>query len=225
MVRRCACFSVMYSSQIHVNSFSLKKVTSLLEVAVNKNCGKALSDSKLRSNTRRSRPLETILNMVTIRNLIRLAGTALSYWLPHIYNQVVKWLESCIQGFNQENIGTALQKEAYKAQEPKFKRLKNRKNLRTTGFNLCNNIYSYKGKRSIHSTSCIKEGMQANKLIVNSRRSFVTKIRPKNLDERIMATELKQLVEKCKNKDGRYMGEPNSDYWFFLNYPTCLFNG
>jgi len=194
----------MYSSQIHVNSFSLKKVTSLLEVAVNKNCGKASSDSELRSNMRRSRQLETILNMVTIRNLIRLAGTALSYWLPHIYNQVVKWLESCVQGFNQENTDTALQKEVYKAQEPKFKRLKNRKNLRTTGFNLCNNIYSYKGKRSVHSTSCIKEGTQANKLFVNSRRPFVTKIRPKNLDERVMATELKQLVEKCKNKDGRY---------------------
>ena len=204
MVRRCACFSVMYFSQMHVNSFSLKKVTSLLEVAVNKNCGKASSDGKLRSNMRRSRPLETILNMVTIRNLIRLAGTALSYWLPHIYDQVVTWLESCVQGFNQENTDTALQKEDYKAQEPKFKRLKNRKNLRTTGFNLCNNIYSYKGKRSVHITSCIKEGTQANILFVNSCRLFVTKIRPKNLDERVMATELKQLVEKCKNKDGRY---------------------
>ena len=201
MVRRCACFSVMCSSQTHVNSFSLKKVTSLLEVAVNKNCGKASSDGKLRSNMRRSRPLETILNMVTIRNLIRFAGTALSYWLSHIYNQVVTWLRSCVQGFNQENTDTALQKEVYKAQEPKFKRLKNRKNLRTTRFNLCNNIYSYKGKRSVHSTLCIKDGTQANKLF---RRSFVTKIHPKNLDERVMATELKQLVEKCKNKDGRY---------------------
>lgn len=204
MVRRCACFSVTRFSQMHVNSFSLKKVTSLLEVAVKKNCGKASSDGELRFNMRRPRLLETILNMVTIRNLIRLAGTSLSYWLPHIYNQVVTWLESCVQGFNQENTGTALQKEVYTAQEPKFKRLKNRKNLRTTGFNLCNCSYFYKGKRSVHSTSCIKEGTQVNKLFVNSRRSFVTKIRPKNLDERVMATELKQLVEKCKNKDGRY---------------------
>jgi len=194
----------MCFSQTHVNSFFLKKVTSLLEVAVNKNCGKASSDSKLRSNMKRSRLLETILNLVTIRNLIRLAGTALSYWLPHIYNQVVTWLESCVQGFNQKNTDTALQKEDYKAQEPEFKRLKNRKNLRTTGLNLCNNIYSYKGKQSVHSTSCIKKVTQANKLFVDSRRSFVTKIRPKNLNERVMATELKQLVEKCKNKDGRY---------------------
>lgn len=190
--------------QIRVNSFSLKKVTSLLWVAVNKDCGKAQSDSKLRLNMRKSRLLETILNMVTIRNLIRLAGTSLSYWLPHIYNLVVMWLWSCIQGFNQENTDTALQEEVYKAQEPKFKRLKNRKNLRTTGFNLRNCLYRYEGKRSVHSTSCIKEGTQTNKPFVNSRRLFTTKDSPINLDERVMVTELKQLVEKCKNRDGRY---------------------
>jgi len=194
----------MYFSQIRVNSFSLKKVTSLLWVAVNKDCGKAQSDSKLRLNMRKSRLLETILNMVTIRNLIRLAGTSLSYWLPHIYNLVVMWLWSCVQGFNQENTDTALQEEVYKAQEPKFKRLKNRKNLRTTGFNLRNCLYRYEGKRSVHSTFCIKEGTQTNKPFVNSRRLFTTKDSPINLDERVMVTELKQLVEKCKNRDGRY---------------------
>jgi group II intron reverse transcriptase/maturase len=194
----------MYFSQIRVNSFSLKKVTSLLWVAVNQDCGKAQSDGKLRLNMRKSRLLETILNMVTIRNLIRLAGTSLSYWLPHIYNLVVTWLESCVQGFNQENTDTALQEEVYKAQEPKFKRLKNRKNLRTTGFNLRNCLYCYEGKRSVHSTSCMKEGTQTNKPFVYSRRLFTTKDSPINLDERVMATELKQLVEKCKNRDGRY---------------------
>lgn len=204
MVRRCACFPVMYSSQIHVTSFSLKKVTSPLWVAVNKDCGKAQSDSKLRLNMRRSRLLETILNMVTIRNLIRFAGTSLSYRLPHIYNLVVMWFESCVQGSDQENTDTALQEEVYKAQEPKFKRLKNRKNLRTTGFNLCNCLYRYKGKRSVRSTSCIKEGTQTNTFFVNSRRLFTTKNSPINLDERVMVTELKQMVEKCKNKDGRY---------------------
>merc|ERR1712127_607769 len=96
---------------------------------------------------------------------------------------------------------TALQEEDYKAQKPKSKRLKNRKNLRTTGFNLW---YHYKGKRSVHSTSCIKEGKQINRPFVNSRRLFTTKNSPINLDERVMTTELKQMVEKCKNKDGRY---------------------
>ena len=194
----------MYSSQIRVNSFSLKKVTSLLWVAIDKGCGKAQSDSKLRLYMRKSRLLETILNMVTIRNLIRLAGTSLSYWLPHIYNLIVMWFGSCVKDSDQENTDTALQEEVYKAQEPKFKRLKNRKNLRTTGFNLCNCLYRYKGKRSVHSTLCIKEGTQTNTPFVNSRRLFTTNDSPTNLNERVMVTELKQMVEKCKNKDGRY---------------------
>lgn len=192
----------MYPSQIRVNSFSLKKVTSLLEVAANKSCGKASSDSGLRLNMSKSIQPETILNMVTMRNLVRLAGTALSYWTPHIYVQVATWLKSCVQGFNQEITGTALQKEVYKAQGPKINRLKNRKNLRTTGFNLCD--INHKGKRSVHSILCIKEGTQANKLFVHFCRSFSTKIRSNNLNERVLATKLKQMVEKCKNKDGRY---------------------
>jgi len=39
---------------------------------------------------------------------------------------------------------------------------------------------------------------------VGYRRSFSTNIRSINLDERVLTTELKQMVEKCKNKDGRY---------------------
>ena len=144
------------SSQMRVNSFSFKKVTSLLEVAANQGCGKASSDSGVRSNMRRSRQPETILNKVTIRNLVCYAGTSLSYWPPHINGQVAMWLESCIQGFNQENTSTALQKEVYIAQGPKFNRLKTRKDLRTTGFNLYDACC--KGKRSVHSTLCIKEG-------------------------------------------------------------------
>jgi len=171
---------------------------------------------------RKSRLLETILNMVTIRNLIRLAGTSLSYGLPHIYNLVVMWFGSCVQGSDQENTDTALQEEVYKAQEPKFKRLKNRKNLRTTGFNLCNCLYRYKGKRSVHSTSCIKEGTQTNTPFVKSRRLFTTKDSPINLDEQVMATELKQMVEKCKNRNGIYenliqiIGSPSTTQLAYL---------
>ena len=139
--------------------------------------------------------------MVTIRNLLRYAGTSFSYWSTHINGHFAKWLKSCVQDFYQENTGTALQIEDIITQKPKFNRLKNRKNLRTTGFNLYN---FYKGKRSVHSTSCVKKGTQANKLFVGYRRSFTTKIRSENLNERVLATELKQMVKKCKNKDGRY---------------------
>jgi len=162
-------FRFRYSSQIHVNSFSLiifiyilylyliffiyyKKVTSLPEVATNKSGRKASGDGRLRLNTSMSRLPEAMLNMVTLRNLIRYAGTALSYWSTHINGHVTKWLESCVQGFNQENTGTVLQTEDFVAQEPKFNRLKNRKNLRTTGFNLYKKHF-YKGKRSVHSTN------------------------------------------------------------------------
>ena len=200
-MRRCACFSVMYHSQIRVNSFTCKKVTSLPKVATNKGCGKALGDSGLRSNMRRPRLPETILNKVTLRNLIRYAGIALSYLSLHINDKVAKWLESCVQDCNQVNTSTALQKEVNVAQEPKFNGLKNRKNLRTTGFNLYENR---KGKRSVHSTLCIMEGTQANKPFGNFCRSFSTKIRSNDLDERVLATNLKQMVEKCKNKDERY---------------------
>lgn len=199
----------MHYSQMRVNSFSCKKVTSLPKVAANKGCGKALGDSGLRSNVKRSRLLETILNKGTIRNLIRYAGTALSYWSLHINDQVAKWKKSCVQDFIQENTSTALQKEGYVAQDPKFNRLKNWKNLRTTGFN----PYEYrKGKRSVHSTLCVMEGTQANKPIGNFCRLFSTKIRSNDLDERVLATNLKQLVEKCKNKDDRYGTNPDNRF-------------
>ena len=203
MVRRCACFSVMYFSQIHVNLFSLKKVTSLPGVAANQSGGKASGNSRLRLSESISRLPETILTMVTMRNLLRYVGTSLSYWSSLNNGHVAMWLRPCVQGLSQENTGTALQKEDYIAQGSKLNGLKNRKNLRTTGFNFYKNL-SNKGKRSVHSTLSVKEGMQTNRSFVGLRRSFSTNIRSNNLDERLLVTELKQMVEKCKNKDGRY---------------------
>lgn len=45
----------LFFSQMCVNSFSLKKVTSLPKVAINKSCGKALGDDGLRLNKSMSR--------------------------------------------------------------------------------------------------------------------------------------------------------------------------
>jgi len=145
-----------------------------------------------------SRLSEAMLNMVTIRNLIRSAGTPLSYWSPHINGHVVRWTSSCVQDEIQENTGTALQKEDKRAQRPKFNRHKNRNNLRTTGFNL------FGGKRSIHSILRIREGIQVDTPSVCFHRSFSQKILLSNLNERVLVTEIKQWIEKCKNKDGRY---------------------
>jgi len=85
------------------------------------------------------------------------------------------------------------------------KRLKNRKNLRTAGSNLC----YYKGRRSVYTTTyffssvCMK-GTQASRLFATNCRSFSTKIRLGNLDKQVLATELKQMIDKCRNKGGRY---------------------
>ena len=177
---------------MHLNQIIKKKVG-----------GKASGDSRLRLSKSMSRLPETILSMVTMRNLIRYAGTSLSYWSTLNNGHVAMWLRSCVQDLSQENTGTALQKEDYITQGPKLNRLKNRKNLRTTGFNLYKNL-SNKGKRSVHSTLSVKEGTQTNRSFVGLRRSFSTNIRSNNLDERVLVTELKQMVEKCKNKDGRY---------------------
>jgi group II intron reverse transcriptase/maturase len=145
-----------------------------------------------------SRLSEAMLNMVTIRNLIRSAGTSLSYWPPHINGHVVWWMLSCVQDNFQENTNTALQKEDTRAQRPKFNRHKNRNNSRTTGFNL------FGGKRSIYSTLRIREGIQANMPLVYFHRSFSQKILSTNLHERVLIMEMQQWIEKCKNKDGRY---------------------
>ena len=177
---------------MHLNQIIKKKVG-----------GKASGDSRLRLSKSMSRLPETILSMVTMRNLIRYAGTSLSYWSTLNNGHVAMWLRSCVQDLSQENTGTALQKEDYITQGPKLNRLKNRKNLRTTGFNLYKNL-SNKGKRSVHNTLSVKEGTQTNRSFVGLRRSFSTNIRSNNLDERVLVTELKQMVEKCKNKDGRY---------------------
>jgi retron-type reverse transcriptase len=139
-----------------------------------------------------------MLNKIMIRNLIRLAGIALSYWSFHINGHVDWWLVSCVQDINQENTNAAFQKEGIKAQRSKINGLKNRNNLRTPGFNL------FGGKRSICSTLDTGEGIQTDTLFVCYCRSFSTKILSINLDERVLITELKQQIEKCKNKDGRY---------------------
>ena len=216
MVRRSVCYFVMNTSHIHQNSLSCNKFWSLLGVAINKDRGKASSDSGLRSNMRRPRLSEAMLNKVTIRNLIRSAGTASSYWSPHIYDHVVRWEFSCVQENFQESTNTALPKEVIRAQEPKFSRLKNRNNLKTTGYNL------FGGIRSIHSTLCIREGIQVNKLFYDSRRSFSKKILSKNLEERVTITEIRKQIKERKNKDGRYgnliqiIGSPSTLHLAYL---------
>ena len=94
---------------IKTNICTRKYVGSVIEVAiVVTRCGKASIDSKLRSSIGRPRLFSAMLDMVTIRNLIRSAGTALSYRLIYTNSLVVEWLISCVQGINQKSTHTAL---------------------------------------------------------------------------------------------------------------------
>lgn len=185
--------------QIHLNSFFFKKVRSLLWVAVNKDCGKAQSDRGLRYNMQVPRLSGAIMDKVTIRNLIRLAGIALSYWPKHINDHVTSWSTPCVQGVSQKNNSTALQKGDIKAQRPKSIRRKNRKSLRTTGSNL-----RLSGRQSVHSTLLVREGTQVRSQALANRRSFSTKVCSTNLEEQALTTELTKIVRNKKNKDGRY---------------------
>jgi group II intron reverse transcriptase/maturase len=138
-----------------------------------------------------------MLDMITIRNLIRSAGTALSYRLPYANSLVVEWLISCVQEVNQENTHTALLSEDYE-----------RKNLsltddklgiiRTTGFNLV------RGKRSIHSRQvhCSK-GYRQIRLFSNIVDSVESDFLS-NLDKKSGIAKLIELVRNSKNKGGRY---------------------
>lgn len=202
MVRRCVCLSAMCNSQTHLNSFSAVK--SLLKVATNKGCGKASSDSRLRCSIETSRLPEAMLNKITLRNLIRSAGASLPFWPIYTNDQLTLWKDICIQIFIQENTSTALQTGAYRAQRSKFNRLKNRVNLKTTGFNPFGSHY-LGGKRSTHSTHCvIGEGVQANFPFSFDRRLFSTKILTNNLKVSVLTTNMIKAVRSSRNKDGRY---------------------
>ena len=139
-----------------------------------------------------------MLNMVTIRNLIRPAEISCWSFRINMYDQVVWWFIVYSVIISQESTNTALRKEDIRTQRPKFNRLKTRNNLRTTGFNL------FEGKRSIHSTLSTRKGIQASVLLFCYRRSFSKKVLATNLNKRALITDIKQQIKKCKNKDGRY---------------------
>lgn len=182
-----------------MNSFS--RVMILLEVAVDKGCGKASSDTRLRRCVGTLRLPGEMLNKITLRNLIRSAGAALPIWSTYNNGHLILWLYTCVQVYNQENTDTALQ-TGVGAQKSKFNRLKNRINLKTTGLN----PFEIRGKRTIHSThhSVCGEGIQANFHSSFHRRLFTTNILTNKSEVRVLTTKMIKDVQSSKNKDGRY---------------------
>jgi len=180
----------MYFSQILVILFFSENFMSLPGVATNQSRGKAPDSSELRLSTSKSKSLEAMLNKVTIRNVIRLAWGTLPCWSPRVNGHGVQWLKSCVQGFNRDITATALRKEGtQEALGPVFNRLKNRNNLRTTGFN------PFGVGRSARSTLRIREGVQASGFSVSFRRLLNTKA---------SVIALRQKIQKNKNKTDGY---------------------
>ena len=160
-------------------------------------CGKAPMGSKLRLSVNGQDYLIAMLDMITIRNLIRLAGTALSYRLLYTNSLVVEWIASCVQEVNQKNTRTALLSGDYKRKNLSLTDYKN-EIVRTTGFNLA------RGKRSIHSRQvhCSKGYRQIrlfNSIVESAKSDFSL-----NLGEKSGIAKLIELVRNSKNKDGRY---------------------
>ena len=185
MVRRCACYFVMYSSQTHIILSHFKNFLSLPEVATYRSRGKASGNYKLRLSVSRSKLFGAMLNKVTVRNVTRLAWGIPPYWSPRVNDHGVRWLKSCIQDFNRNVTAKALRGEdTQKALGPSFNWLKNRNNLRTTGFN------TFGVRRSAHSTLHVREGVQVSSINVYFYRSFNTK-----------ASIVALRREICKNKN------------------------
>lgn len=173
-------------------------VGSVIGVAiVATRCGKAPIDSKLRTSVNGQDYLSAMLDMITIRNLTRSAGIALSYRLLYTNSLVVEWLTSCVQEVNQENTRTAL---LLGDSERKNLSLTDYKIgiIRTTGFNLV------RGKRSIHSrhVHCSK-GYKQIRLFTNIVDSIESDSLS-NLDKKSGVAKLIELVKNSKNRDGRY---------------------
>ena len=160
-------------------------------------CGKAPIDSKLRSSVCDQDYLNAMLDMITIRNLTRSAGIALSYKLPYTNSFVAEWLTSCVQEVNQENTRTALPLGDYERKNLSLIDVKTGI-IRTTGFNLV------RGKRSIHSRQvhCSKGYRQIrlfNNIVDSTKSDFLL-----NLSKKSGIARLIELVKNSKNKDGRY---------------------
>ena len=178
-----------------------KRVSSLILVAFDASRrGKAKIDGYLRGNIATSRLIKAIEYMTTIRNLIHPAGVSLPYKLSSVNSFVSEGLASCVQGVDQLSLRTALQKDS-RVQKSKYSRHKTRKNLRTMG---SNSGISLRG-RNFHSRNYFRR-KDNKQLFTYVSRHFTADsvILSEQSDERVNAANLKETINKHKNKDGRY---------------------
>jgi retron-type reverse transcriptase len=184
-------------SQLYTKtSFYIGSVPWVTFVATRR--GKAWGDCRLRCNTHHQDYLTRFLDKVMLKNLLRSAGTALSYW-----PRVLMAMLLSVQGHVYRTLNRKILAQYF------FRKIE-RKNLclidyktgirRTTGFNL---VPFWRGKRSIRSNPCelVKE-YKPVRFLSNSVSLLTDPL--EYLDEESMVVELIDKVKNCKRKDGRY---------------------
>lgn len=160
--------------------------------------GKAWSDCKLRCNIHHQDYLTRFVDKVMLKNLIRSAGTALSYWPRMFMAMLLGVRDHAYRALN------------WKILAQHFFRKIERKNLslldyktgimKTTGFNLAP---FWRGKRSIYSNQCaLMKGYRPVRFFSSS--VSLTTDTSECLDEVSMVAELIDKVRDSKRKDGRY---------------------
>lgn len=159
--------------------------------------GKAWGDCRLRCNTYHQDYLTRFLDKVMLKNLIRSAGTALSYWPKCVSGHVVECLRPCVQDFKLKDTRTVFLSENYERKNLSLMDYKTGM-MRTTGFNLV-----LRGKRSICSSQCVlAKGYRSVRFFSSSVNLSTDPLG--YLDEGSMVAELIDKVRNCKRKDGRY---------------------
>lgn len=190
-----------------MEAYSLRAPILIL-VASNKAGGKARINNVVSLIVGKIRYHKEILYMVTLRNLTLGDGTSLSYWSSYNTDHVAALNHSCVQGWFRENTCTSFQKENKNEQGPKYNRpIKTREVLTKTGSNRMLLFFfgAMCGRQSVRISMRKCEGTQVNLPFGKHCRGILTKIQAKQKKEAwVIPTEITQMVEKCKNKDGRF---------------------
>lgn len=202
-------------------SIPLESVARVAAVATH--CGKALADRGVRLCTHSQDSPARALSKATIRNLIHLAGSALTYRPSCNNDRVAGLTDPCVQGLVSESTGTALpsgdlrckgltstdieRARPYKrcstdgdhrSPSPSSMMMVKPELMRTLGSNPLG------GRRSVHSTHVrTGEGAQGTTPLSVASRSYSTT--PNTFPALgAMTTRFLEAVKASKNKDGRY---------------------
>jgi group II intron reverse transcriptase/maturase len=177
-------------------SFCIGSVFQVASVVTRR--GKAWNDGGLRCNTHHQDYLIRYIGMVILKNLIRSAGTALSYQ-PRVFMALLLSVQS--HAYRALNRAILAQHFLQKIERKNLNLLDYKTGIiRTTGFNP---VPCGWGTRSIHTSQyALTKGYRQKRLFSNS--VSLSTDPSEYLDEASMVAELIDKVRNCKRNDGRY---------------------